>query len=86
MAISPVADPPDELPYLTDSMLVNEEAAGPAARMKELRPRDSGSMTVVMQQGTYIFLRYRRALRDGHADNRHCDRVNGKNCRISSTR
>jgi hypothetical protein len=34
MAISPDADPPNELPYLTDSMMVDEEAAGTTAHRK----------------------------------------------------
>lgn len=54
MAISPVADPSSQLPYLIDKMMVDEEAAGTIARVKELRPHDSGSVTVDMQPGTYI--------------------------------
>lgn len=54
MAISPDADPPNELPYLSDSIVVDEEAAGTSAHMKWLRPRDSGSMTDVMRPVTYI--------------------------------
>jgi uncharacterized cupredoxin-like copper-binding protein len=54
VTISPVADPSVELPYLTDKMMVDEEAAGVTARAKELRPGASGSVTVDMQPGTYI--------------------------------
>ena len=54
MAISPVPDPSMELPYLIDSMMVDDAAAGTTARVKELRPRDSGSVTVDLQPGTYI--------------------------------
>ena len=76
MAISPVPDPAKELPYLIDSMMVDEAAAGTIARVKELRPRDSWSVTVDLPPGTYILLlQRRRALRDGHVDNRHRDRM-----------
>lgn len=34
--------------------MVDEEAAGTTARLKDLRPRDSGAVTVDMQPGTYI--------------------------------
>ena len=54
VTISPVADPSRELPYLIDKMMVDETAAGITARVKELRPHDSGSVTVDMQPGTYI--------------------------------
>lgn len=54
MAISPVPDPAKELPYLIDSMMVDDAAAGTTARVKELRPRDSGSVTVDLPPGTYI--------------------------------
>lgn len=54
VTISPVVDPSKELPYLTDKMMVNEAAAGTTARVKELRPRDAGQVTVDMQPGTYI--------------------------------
>ncbi len=54
MIISPVADLSQELPYLVDKMMVDEAAAGITARAKELRPRDSGSVSVDMQPGTYI--------------------------------
>ena len=54
VTISPVADPSIELPYVIDKMIVDEAAAGITARMKELRPHDSGSVTVEMQPGTYI--------------------------------
>lgn len=55
VTISPVADPSRELPYLTDKKMVDEEAAGITARVKELRPGTSRSVTVDMQPGTYIF-------------------------------
>lgn len=54
VTIAPVTDPSQELPYLIDKMMVGEEAAGITARVKELRPRDSGSVTVDLQPGTYI--------------------------------
>lgn len=54
MAIAPVEDPSKQLPYLIDTKMVDEKAAGTTARVKELRPRDSGSVTVDMQPGTYI--------------------------------
>jgi uncharacterized cupredoxin-like copper-binding protein len=54
VTISPVADPSIELPYLTDKRMVDEEAAGVTARVKELRPGTSRSVTVAMQPGTYI--------------------------------
>lgn len=54
MAISPVAEPFKALPYLIDKMMVDEEAAGTTARVKELKPHASGSVTVDMQPGTYI--------------------------------
>lgn len=54
LVISPVKDPSKELPYLIDKMMVDEEAAGRTARVKELKPHDSGSVTVEMQPGSYI--------------------------------
>ena len=54
VTISPVADPTVELPYLADKRMVDEEAAGVVARVKELRPGTSRSVTVDMQPGTYI--------------------------------
>lgn len=54
MTISPVEDPSRELPYLIDMMMVDEEAAGLTARMKELKPHASGSLSVDMKPGTYI--------------------------------
>ncbi len=54
MVISPVADPLRELPYLIDEMMVDEVAAGAIARVKELKPHDSGSVTVDLQPGSYI--------------------------------
>jgi uncharacterized cupredoxin-like copper-binding protein len=54
LSIAPVADVTRELPYLNDKMMVDEEAAGTVARGKELRPHDSGSVTVNLQPGTYI--------------------------------
>jgi uncharacterized cupredoxin-like copper-binding protein len=54
VTISPVTDPSMELPYLSDKMMVDEEAAGVTARVKELRPGTSRSMTVALQPGTYI--------------------------------
>lgn len=54
MTISPVADVSQELPYLIDKMMVDEEVAGITARVKELKPRTSGFVTLEMQPGTYI--------------------------------
>ena len=54
VTISPVADVSKELPYLIDRMMVDEEAAGITARVKELKPHTSGSVTVNMPPGTYI--------------------------------
>ncbi len=54
MVISPVGDPSKELPYLIEERMVDEEAAVATARVKELKPHDSGSVTVDMQPGTYI--------------------------------
>lgn len=54
VTVSPVADLSKELPYLADKMMVDEEAAGITARVKELKPRASRSVTVTMQPGTYI--------------------------------
>lgn len=54
VTISPVEDRSRELPYLIDERMVDEEAAGITARLKRLRPRDSGSVIVDMQPGTYI--------------------------------
>jgi uncharacterized cupredoxin-like copper-binding protein len=54
MTISPVTDLTKELPYLVDTMMVDEEAAGTTARMKELKPHASGALTVDMTPGTYI--------------------------------
>jgi uncharacterized cupredoxin-like copper-binding protein len=54
LAIAPVADLSKELPYLIDSQMVDEEAAGTIARAKELKPHTSGSVTVDMLPGTYI--------------------------------
>ena len=54
MVVSLVEDPSRELPYLSDKKMVDEDAAGRTARVKELKPDDSGSVTVDMQPGTYI--------------------------------
>lgn len=54
LAIAPVADLSKELPYLVEDRMVDEEAAGTIARMKELRPQTSGSATFDLQPGTYI--------------------------------
>ncbi len=54
LVISPVADPSRELPYLTDKMMVDEDAALRIGRGKEFKAHDSGSLTVTMQPGTYI--------------------------------
>jgi uncharacterized cupredoxin-like copper-binding protein len=54
VTISAVEDPSRELPYLIDKMMVDEEAAGTTARVKELKPRAFGKVTVDMQPGTYI--------------------------------
>jgi uncharacterized cupredoxin-like copper-binding protein len=54
VTISPVDDPARELPYLADKMMVDEEAAGVTARVKELRPGTSRSATIDMKPGTYI--------------------------------
>jgi uncharacterized cupredoxin-like copper-binding protein len=54
MVISPIIDQSRELPYLTDTMMVDEEAAGRTALVKELKPHGSGSVTVDMTPGTYI--------------------------------
>lgn len=57
VTISSVADMSKELPYLIDNMMVDEEVAGIAARVKELKPRISGFVTLEMQPGTYILYR-----------------------------
>ncbi len=54
MVISPVFDATKELPYLIDKMIVDEAAVGATARVKELKPHDSGLVTVDIQPGTYI--------------------------------
>jgi uncharacterized cupredoxin-like copper-binding protein len=54
LVISPVADRSRELPYMHDRMMVDEEAAGRTAVVKELRPHDAGSVTVDLQPGEYI--------------------------------
>lgn len=54
LTIALVADPTTELPYPTDKSMVDEEAAGISARLKELRPGASGSVTVDLEPGTYI--------------------------------
>ena len=52
--ISKIEDQSKELPYPAEAMVVDEEAAGRTAVVKDLRPHDSGSVTVEMQPGTYI--------------------------------
>lgn len=54
LVISPVADQTRALPYLADRMMVDEDAAGRTAVVKELRPHDFGSVTVDLQPGDYI--------------------------------
>ncbi len=54
LVISPVEDQSSELPYIVDKMMVDEDAAGRTAVLKELRPRDFGSVTVDLQPGDYI--------------------------------
>ena len=53
MVVSLVEDPSKELPYLSDEMMVDEEAAGRIAGVKEMR-HEFASVTVDMQPGTYI--------------------------------
>lgn len=54
VAISPFADVSKGLPYLIDMMMVDEMAAGSTARVKELKPHTSGSVTVNMPPGIYV--------------------------------
>ncbi len=54
IVISPVEDPAMELPYLIDSMMVDEDAAGRIAQATEFRPHGSGAVTVDMTPGSYI--------------------------------
>lgn len=54
VTISSVADPSTALPYLDDKKMVDEDAAGVTARVKELRPGTSRSVTVDLHPGTYI--------------------------------
>lgn len=54
MAVSPITDQAVELPYLTDKMMVDEEALAPVSRGKELKPHASGTVKVELTPGTYV--------------------------------
>lgn len=52
VTISPVADPPTLLPYLTEENRVDEAAAMVAANLGELRPHDFKAKTTTLTPGT----------------------------------
>ena len=54
LVISPVEDLSSALPYIVDQKMVDEDAAGRTAKVKELRPHDSGAVTVDLKPGKYI--------------------------------
>ena len=54
MILSPVTDQAGELPYKTDEMRVDEEAAGALGEVSELDPGKSGALTLTLEPGTYL--------------------------------
>lgn len=54
LVISLVEDSFKELPYIVDQKMVDEDAVGRTARVKDLRPHDSGAVTVDMKPGKYV--------------------------------
>lgn len=54
LVIAAVADQSVPLPYLADTKMVDEAAAGALARSKELRPHDAGTVKVELKPGSYI--------------------------------
>jgi hypothetical protein len=74
MVVSLVEDPSRELPYLSDKMMVDEDAAGRIARVQELKPRVGDCRPAA--GNLHSLLQHHRTLRDGDVDNGHCDGVN----------
>ena len=54
MVLAPVADASTPLPYNSDEMKVDEDAAGHLGEVAELEPGQSGALTVMLKPGTYI--------------------------------
>lgn len=54
MILAPVVSMEAPLPYDTDSMRVDEDAAKSLGEVSELEPGDSGALTVTLEPGTYI--------------------------------
>jgi uncharacterized cupredoxin-like copper-binding protein len=54
MAFSPIVDQTVELPYLTDKMMIDEEALAPVSKGKELKPHATGTVKAELTPGTYV--------------------------------
>jgi uncharacterized cupredoxin-like copper-binding protein len=54
MVLSLVKDANAELPYITDEMRVDEDAAGHLGEVAELDPGKSGELTLTLEPGTYL--------------------------------
>ena len=54
MVLAPVADPSTPLPYKSDQMKVDEDAAGHLGEVAELEIGQSGALTMTLKPGTYI--------------------------------
>ncbi len=74
LAISLVEDPSKELPYLIDKKMVDEDAAGRAAQVKELKPHELRVSDCRNEaRNLHSLLQYRWALPDGDVDYSHGD-------------
>ena len=54
MVLAPVADASTPLPYNSDEMKVDEDAAGHLGEVAELEPGQAGALTMTLKPGTYI--------------------------------
>lgn len=56
MVVVPLADPNAQLPYDTELMEVDEDAAGATGEVSELDAGATGSVTLHMQPGLYVLI------------------------------
>lgn len=54
MVLAPVADTSSPLPYNSDEMKIDEDAAGHLGEVAELEIGQSGALTMTLKPGTYI--------------------------------
>ncbi|WP_428548684.1 plastocyanin/azurin family copper-binding protein [Profundibacter sp.] len=54
MVVTKLSGPDGTLPYDTDAMRVDEEAAGSKGEVSELPAGEKGALTVTLEPGTYV--------------------------------